>query len=56
MSVRKCIDGKASKGVVSREMAKQAMDLFDQNHARLENRMSAADAAAQAGARTIAFL
>ena len=56
MSVRKCIDGKASKGVVSREMAKQAMDLFAQNHARLENRMRAADAAAQAGARTIAFL
>ena len=56
MSVKPCITGKANKGIVDRERAKRAMDLFDQNLESMRGRMGAADADAQAGARTIAFL
>jgi hypothetical protein len=56
MSVKSCIDGKSQKGMVNRELAKQAMDLFDQNLETARRGMGAADADARAGARTIAFL
>ena len=51
MSAKDCLLAKAQLGLINRELAKEAADLFDSTRQQLDGTMSAADADVQAGVR-----